>query len=80
MVSIRLMRIGKRNRPHYRVVAQNSRQKANGAYLELLGAYDPLKKTLTNVKLERIDTWKARGAVISPSVRSLLKRIKTSQD
>lgn len=80
MVSIRLMRIGKRNRPHYRVVAQSTRQKADGAYLELLGAYDPLKKTLTNVKLERINMWKARGAAISPSVRSLLKRIKTAQE
>ncbi len=79
MVTIRLMRIGKRNRPYYRIVAQNARDKANGAYLELLGSYDPIRKISVNVNIEKIKTWRARGAGISARVASLLKQVKASQ-
>lgn len=78
MVTIRLMRTGKKNRAHYRIVVQETRRKANGSYLELLGTYDPLKKTFSRMDLERARVWQARGAETSPTVRALLKRAKAA--
>ncbi len=79
MVAIRLMRTGKKNSPYYRIVVQEARHKANGAYLESLGSYDPVKKTVVNVDHDRVRMWKSRGAAISARVRSVLKRAKAAQ-
>lgn len=66
-VKIRLMRIGAKKRPFYRVVAVDERKKRTGQYLELLGTYNPLTKPKEiNLKQERIDDWIKRGA--QPSV------------
>ncbi len=65
-VKIRLMRIGSRGRPFYRVVAVDERKKRTGGYLELLGTYNPLtspKEVL--LKQDRIDAWVKNGAVMS---------------
>ncbi len=78
MVTIRLMRTGKKSRPYYRIVAQETRRKANGSYLDALGTYDPLKKTFHHVNLEKVRTWQARGAETSSTVRALLKRAKAA--
>ena len=47
-VKIRLSRVGRRNRPHWRVVAMDSRKKRDGAFLENLGSYDPIKHQIYN--------------------------------
>lgn len=60
------MRIGTNKRPFYRVVAVDERKKRTGAYLELLGTYDPLTNPKQiNLKQERIDDWVKKGAVAS---------------
>ena len=61
------MRIGTKKKPFYRVVAVDERAKRTGAYLELLGTYNPLTEP-KEVKLEkeRIDYWIKKGA--QPSV------------
>jgi small subunit ribosomal protein S16 len=41
-VSLRLTRMGSKNRPFYRVVAIDSRVRRDGRYLELVGTYNPL--------------------------------------
>lgn len=66
MVKIRLMRIGTNKRPFYRVVAVDERRKRTGAYLELLGTYNPLT-TPHEIKLnqDKIDAWVKKGAVLS---------------
>ena len=63
MIKIRLMRIGARQRPFYRVVAVDERAKRTGGYLELLGTYNPLT-TPHEIKLkqDRIDYWTKQGA------------------
>ena len=78
MVTIRLMRFGKKSRPLYRIVVQESRRSAAaGFYLESLGHYDPLNKgEALTVDLERAKIWQARGATTSPSVQTLLKKAK----
>lgn len=65
-VKIRLMRIGSRKRPFYRVVAVDERKKRTGGYLELLGTYNPLTQPKEIIlKQDRIDDWIKKGAVLS---------------
>ncbi len=65
-VKIRLMRIGAKKRPFYRVVAVDERKKRTGAYLELLGTYNPLTTPHDiNLKQDRIDYWIKNGAILS---------------
>lgn len=63
MLKIRLMRIGGKQRPFYRVVAVDERSKRTGAYIELLGTYNPLTEP-KDIKLnkERIDYYLKKGA------------------
>lgn len=74
-VSIRLKRMGRSNRPFYRVVVADTLQKREGAYLENLGWYDPLGTgTNFSLKTDRIDYWKGQGARISDTISSLLRK------
>jgi small subunit ribosomal protein S16 len=77
MVIIRLTRVGARNRPYYRVVAIDHRDKRDGRALEQLGTYDPLAEPAA-IKLatERIEAWQAKGAQLSNAVRSLVRRAR----
>lgn len=66
MLKIRLMRIGAKKRPFYRVVAVDERAKRTGGYLELLGTYNPLTEPHEiNLKQDRIDHWVKQGAQLS---------------
>ncbi|MBI2601190.1 30S ribosomal protein S16 [Candidatus Daviesbacteria bacterium] len=66
MLKVRLMRIGSRKRPFYRVVAVDERSKRTGGYIESLGTYNPLTQP-KEVKLnqDRIDHWVKNGAQLS---------------
>jgi len=65
-VKIRLMRIGAKKRPFYRVVAVDERRKRTGGYLELLGTYNPLTEPHEIIlKKNRIDFWLKQGAIPS---------------
>ena len=74
-VKIRLTRIGGKNEPKYRLVAADSRSPRGGSFLESLGWYDP-KRTGLNFKFDypRIEFWLSRGAILSDTARSLIKR------
>lgn len=73
--TIRLMRFGKRGAPSYRIVVLDKRQKRDGAYIENLGVYNPMTEPATfNLKQDRFDYWKSRGAEISDGMGKLLKR------
>jgi len=77
MVMIRLTRVGKRNRPFYRVVAIDRRDKRDGRALEQLGTYDPLATPAAiQLKTERIEAWQKNGAQLSNAVRSLVRRAR----
>jgi ribosomal protein S16 len=47
MVKIRLRRMGRRNRPFYRVVAADSRSPRDGKFIEIIGHYNPLTDPAT---------------------------------
>ncbi len=74
-VRIRLLRMGSKKKPFYRLVATDAKKKPQGPYLELLGHYNPLREPPT-VKLEkeRIIKWLLNGAQPTETVLSLLKK------
>src|SRR5438093_8462022 len=77
MVKLRFMRIGKKNRPHYRLCAIDSRRPRDGKYIEWLGVYDPLivdDQKKFRVNKERIEYWLKVGAQPSEVVRSFLRK------
>jgi len=76
-VRIRMTRTGANRDISFRVVATDSRSPRDGQYIELLGWYDP-KRSGENckLKLDRIEYWRKKGAGISATVASLLRRVQ----
>ncbi|HMP89655.1 MAG TPA: 30S ribosomal protein S16 [Kiritimatiellia bacterium] len=74
-ISIRLKKMGKKGQPFYRVVVADTLKKHEGTYIENLGWYDPLVKGENYlINQDRIDYWLARGARISDTVNSLVRK------
>lgn len=76
-VIIRCRRTGANNDPCFRIVATDERSPRDGKYLEILGWYDP-KKSTNNflLKLDRIEAWRSKGALISATVQTLVNKAK----
>ena len=75
MVKIRLTRRGAKKRAYYRIIAIDERKPRDGRPLEFLGTYDPLlDPERLELRVDKIEAWVAKGAQLSPTVRSLLKR------
>lgn len=76
MLSIRLTRMGRKNRPFYRVVVVDSRKPRDGSFIEILGHYDPLQKQAAiEIDTDKVEQWMEKGARPSDTVRSLLKKV-----
>ena len=76
-VRIRLKRVGRRQRPGYRVAAVDSRRARDSRVLEELGSYDPINAEEDRqvvLKRERIEYWLSVGAQPSETVRRLLEK------
>ena len=74
-VKIRLRRMGSNKKPFFRVVVTDMRRPNAGRFLEALGWYDPKRKgTNFELKVDRIEHWQKQGAIVSDTVRSLLKK------
>ena len=75
MVRIRLRRVGKRKQPHYRVVVADSRSPRDGAFIEVIGQYNPLSDpSEITLDTDKALDWLRKGAKPSESVVALLKR------
>jgi small subunit ribosomal protein S16 len=75
MVKIRLRRIGKRHRASYRVVVADSRSPRDGAFIEVIGHYNPLTDPATvRIDEEKALTWLGHGAQPTDTVSSLLRK------
>ena len=75
MLVIRMARGGRVKKPIYTIVAANSRSPRNGRFIERLGQYNPNSETpLLDIKTEAISAYVNQGAVMSDTVRTLLKR------
>jgi small subunit ribosomal protein S16 len=77
MVKIRLSRRGAKGHAFYRIVAVDERRPTKGRSLEQLGTYDPnLEPEAVKLNVERLDDWVRKGAQLSPTVKSLVRRMK----
>ena len=73
MVKIRLRRVGTRNRPSYRLVVADSRAPRDGAFINVIGHYDPLTDPETVViDEEEALKWLQQGAQPTATVSRLL--------
>jgi small subunit ribosomal protein S16 len=77
VVKIRLARTGAKKRPCYRIVAIDHHKAPHGRPLEFLGTYDPkTEPPLIRIAMEKVDAWRARGAQLTPAVRSIVRRAR----
>jgi len=76
-MKIRLARGGSKKRPHYSIVAADSRMARDGRFIEKLGTYDPLlpKGDEGRVKMdvERVQYWLGNGAQPTDRVSRFLE-------
>jgi small subunit ribosomal protein S16 len=73
-VRLRLMRMGKKKQPTYRVVAADSRSPRNGRFIEIVGTYQPrLDPSVVKIDNDRAVHWLQQGAQPSEAVEKLLK-------
>ena len=76
-MKIRLARGGSKKRPHYAIVATDSRMPRDGRFLEKLGTYNPLlaKDSEDRIKmdLERVQYWLGQGAQPTDRVARFLE-------
>ena len=73
-VKLRLMRMGKKKQPTYRIVAADARSPRNGRFIEIVGAYDPRPDpSVVRVDNERALHWLRHGAQPTDRVRKLLR-------
>ena len=76
-VTLRLVRMGRRNRSFFRLRVSDSRYAAGGRFLEEVGVVDPIVKDKAKQVVldgDRIKYWLQQGATTSDTVRSLLKK------
>jgi len=78
-VKLRLVRMGKKKQPTYRVVAAESRRARSGAFLEIVGTYQPRglsqaqPELVYNIDNDKAVAWLMNGAQPTERVAKLLK-------
>ncbi|MGI8684059.1 MAG: 30S ribosomal protein S16 [Acidimicrobiales bacterium] len=73
-VKLRLMRMGKKKQPTYRVVAADSRSPRNGRFIEILGTYEPrAEPSVIKIDADKAVAWLRKGAQPTERVEKLLK-------
>lgn len=73
MLVLRLARIGKKNKPEFRLVVQEKRQDPFSTSLETIGFYNPRTEPATiSLKIERIKYWLSKGAQPTATVHNML--------
>ena len=75
MVKIRLRRVGAKNKPMYRIVVADSRSPRDGAFIEVIGHYNPLTDPETvDIDKEKAIKWLGCGAKPTDTVARLLSK------
>lgn len=73
--------MGRKKKPHYRVVVADRRKPRDGGFVENLGYYQPLTDPARVVlDLERVDYWLDQGAIPSDTVRNLVSKARKGGD
>ena len=80
MLAIRLMRMGAKKSPSYRVIVKEKLSKRDGAYVENVGFYNPTRNPAeVRLDMERVNYWLGRGAQPTDTVRQLIRRQSKAQ-
>lgn len=80
-VTIRLRRIGRKKQPSYRVVVTDSAKPRGGEYLDSIGFYNPRQQPAElRLDLDKVDTWVGKGAGMSDTVASLVRKARRGGD
>jgi len=80
-VKIRLRRVGRKKQPSYRVVVTHSENPRGGYYLDTVGYYNPQRQPAElNIDLPKVDEWLGRGATMSETTQSLVKKARRGGD
>ena len=77
MVVIRLSRGGAKKRPFFNIVVTDSRNRRDGRFIERIGFYNPIagaNEESLRVARDRVTFWLDRGAKVSDTVATLLKK------
>lgn len=75
MLVVRLKRVGKKNKPTYRIVVAEHSNAVNGPFVEDLGFYNPHTKTIS-IDKDAVTGWMNKGAKPSNTVARLLEKEK----
>jgi small subunit ribosomal protein S16 len=76
-VKLRLVRMGRRHRPFFRINVVDGRTPRNGKVLETIGHYDPIEKDKDKqvvLNSEKAKYWLDKGAIPTASAAQLLQR------
>ena len=80
-VRIRLRRVGRKKQPYYRVVVMNSTASRDSAYIDEVGFYNPRTEPASlKMDLEKVDQWIAKGAELTDSAASLIRKARNGGD
>ena len=75
MLKIRLRRVGAKKKPSYRLVVADIRAPRDGAFIDIVGHYDPLTDPETIVvKEEKALHWLNQGAIPTNTTARLLDK------
>jgi small subunit ribosomal protein S16 len=75
-VKIRLMRVGKKKQPTYRVVVADGRSPRDGRFIEIIGQYAPRQEpSLVQIDADSALSWLRKGAQPTEQVQKLLATI-----
>ena len=73
-VKIRLMRVGKKKQPTYRVVVADARSPRDGRFIEIIGQYAPREDpSVVTIDSERALHWLKNGAQPTEQAAKLLE-------
>jgi small subunit ribosomal protein S16 len=73
-VKLRLVRMGKKKQPTYRVVASDARSPRNGRFIEILGTYEPRQEPSRVLNdNDKALKWLRNGAQPTERVQKLLE-------
>jgi len=76
LVRIRLMRLGAKKQPFYRVVIADAKSRRNGPFIEIVGTYNPkTDPPEINLNIDRVKYWIEKGAQPSDTVKKLITRV-----
>ncbi len=75
MLTIRLRRVGAKHNALFRVVVSDSRKRPTSDVLEQVGFYNPnTDPPEIRIDTDRVAAWQEKGAQMSETVRSLVKK------